>query len=1134
MTAVKKTQYLIWELSLSSIIGLGEDQFLSVDNKTLRPSLRIGQKYLPMVGKRLSHADCIAFQQLRRLGDRSDDDRGALLQDILILDFKGAGKSKRLYLPNLHTEDDGTVKRLRPRGVSVDEIQKAVFADGLDIEWESERIHYSHFGSSASMTRSGQQVFVREEREQALSERVTLGLLKNGRPTFRVSGFNISKWGAYKGLSLSDGWDIHALAKKAGVSLPALDSDSVLIIPDLIIDKEHYSEKLKALNEKNKAITFNLEKNKAAGGPIRLQSKHDPDSFSELNLTDGVGLIDPEFAKTLDALLGGSGEFRSFQLRMPFVKGMVHSVDFKGYLKEKYPGETLNLEDIDGNAHPLDGIRMILPQSMFKCRKWFDVLQPKNGVRLYFDRFNSDDYQHHLFVSQKNRAVSAEEDTVRLNYQVLQTCGIRWEQLQEMVDESLLNYFELGSSPEARLRCLLHNEAEELRDEEDISDAPQDMDDADSDADEQETGQFQTEAETRAEAEARIEADVRAETQSESEASGEDVETPPEQEEPENEASAEDPLLRAVSRHHGLAEVSPQCCKRLKNRRQQILFRDLLHGRVEVPGTGRYLCCDLMQYLAYLAQKCTTGHTVKNAFPEVEDPIPADSFYAPGFHSDSLCALYRNPHYSENEHLLLKSFQPQETRSRYLKELTGVLMLPYDNMGAMRLGGADFDGDHVSATDARCYVDALKRTLCWSEEKTASWVGSGLDVVNIPDLGIKGETLKTEDLTAALLTEKERDAFFRSMNNQIGKISFKAFRTAFFGPYPTAFFTAYGGCEIDSVKKGYTMSLPKDPEGKGPFLRIVKDNKLSKNSTLSALKKALNTHFDSDDTDWSSIDEPEANPNLCLLDYLPIYLYTEAGSEKKVSLISKGDTYATYFDLPALAKQPDTEELNELSKKLLNIYNAYQYRMRELTPGYVTLPFTTWPDTTLVRLLMPRADSGTDAQEKLDACRGFFSDLDDTALQEIDDALKACVYELTDAQERQAKLEQCLSIMPAHGGSVMDELQDFRNDGFALSYCLLRVAHEEQGKRIRQLARMEFQNCATAAELADATLESAAKCCREYFSFEAPDRETVVAASLIRLIRSNRISLEKMLWDADLTGKAAERLLKSAEGGKEE
>ncbi len=49
---------------------------------------------------------------------------------------------------------------------------------------------------------------------------------------------------------------------------------------------------------------------------------------------DGEGLISPELAEKTDKKLCGKHIHTSFQTHMPYIKGMVHQVDFHAFLKE--------------------------------------------------------------------------------------------------------------------------------------------------------------------------------------------------------------------------------------------------------------------------------------------------------------------------------------------------------------------------------------------------------------------------------------------------------------------------------------------------------------------------------------------------------------------------------------------------------------------------------------------------------------------------------------------------------------------------------------------------------------------------------------------------------------------------------
>ena len=50
---------------------------------------------------------------------------------------------------------------------------------------------------------------------------------------------------------------------------------------------------------------------------------------------DGEGLISPRFAAQIDRVLCGRHIHTSFQIRLPYVKGMLHQVDFHSFLTDR-------------------------------------------------------------------------------------------------------------------------------------------------------------------------------------------------------------------------------------------------------------------------------------------------------------------------------------------------------------------------------------------------------------------------------------------------------------------------------------------------------------------------------------------------------------------------------------------------------------------------------------------------------------------------------------------------------------------------------------------------------------------------------------------------------------------------------
>ena len=63
----------------------------------------------------------------------------------------------------------------------------------------------------------------------------------------------------------------------------------------------------------------------------------------------------------------------SFQIRLPFTKGMLHRVDFHAFLGEfdsDYQEDTYIIKDAFGIDRDLKLANIIMTKSMFKCFKW--------------------------------------------------------------------------------------------------------------------------------------------------------------------------------------------------------------------------------------------------------------------------------------------------------------------------------------------------------------------------------------------------------------------------------------------------------------------------------------------------------------------------------------------------------------------------------------------------------------------------------------------------------------------------------------------------------------------------------------------------------------------------------------------
>ncbi|MFR1477407.1 MAG: hypothetical protein ACLSB9_17905 [Hydrogeniiclostridium mannosilyticum] len=123
---------------------------------------------------------------------------------------------------------------------------------------------------------------------------------------------------------------------------------------------------------------------------------------------DGEGLISKQYAKVIDRALCGAVVHTSFQIRLPYIKGMVHQVDFQEILD--LCGQTV-IRDSWGQEHHVKDVDIILTKSMFKGFGWLK----DSGMTWadYWDAFRR--YRHALYITNVSK-VKPETHT-ELNYQ---------------------------------------------------------------------------------------------------------------------------------------------------------------------------------------------------------------------------------------------------------------------------------------------------------------------------------------------------------------------------------------------------------------------------------------------------------------------------------------------------------------------------------------------------------------------------------------------------------------------------------------------------------------------------------------------------------------------------------------------
>ena len=163
---------------------------------------------------------------------------------------------------------------------------------------------------------------------------------------------------------------------------------------------------------------------------VRIIAKNYP---FDLNLYDGEGLISKEFCDLLTASICeklGNNKYKkssSFQIRLPYVKGMVHSCDIKGFFKEK--GVTFVEHTIlcGNKKYDINKVKMILTKSQFKAESFIDSSKMVKTVEDYINLINQYNYPFGVIDANKE-----DKNTCSLEYQFISTLPLSTLDIKEL------------------------------------------------------------------------------------------------------------------------------------------------------------------------------------------------------------------------------------------------------------------------------------------------------------------------------------------------------------------------------------------------------------------------------------------------------------------------------------------------------------------------------------------------------------------------------------------------------------------------------------------------------------------------------------------------------------------------------
>ena len=650
--------------------------------------------------------------------------------------------------------------------------------EGITLDFGSGSHRYLAFERSGNMSRESRLSFIREDFYESIRKRIMLDL--------DIKRCQLSKLYAYNGLMMSSGTRIDGIG---------IEKNHRVIVVD--------NPKLKT--EREFMVTVRDD-----GTTSSTRKFHRQELLKEVEVTcfDGEGLISKEYAAKLDMAYCGGHIHSSFQIRMPYVKGMLHEVDFKDFF-QKYNVKTI--QDAWGNRHAVRDIDIILTVSQFKAFGWFkDCNKNWNDYWTAFKKFN-----HALYITNVSKEVP--EGLTELNYQFLATVSI---QPDEFRPADLPGGWD-------------HSPAEDER-------------------------SWLTKATEQRYYDLRFDADARRNFFLET------------LDKPGISKHSKDYIMAAVLKKNPLFIHEDIYKKQLDSQAEQVL-KGYAVGRLLVPGDIRYLSGDLLSLLYHIGRKNEAISIMDVPFRRevIADQFAQNSFCAPGadYDHDALCTLLRNPHIARNEEIQLSVYPEDALRDQYFGHLTDVVMVDAKMLAAERLGGADYDGDLVRTISDPMLNAAVRRNYTYNpyDGEIQLTNNANLPLLMIPSMA--SSTQDPNDWYARFVTVKNT---FSARIGQICNAALDRSVIAYNEKTDpklrkryqeeTEVLAILSGLEIDAAKTGIRPDLS-DYLGRRikrtPFLKyktMVEDSEKRREWYEETHQQKLDEFFKK--TDWETVDSP--------------------------------------------------------------------------------------------------------------------------------------------------------------------------------------------------------------------------------------------------------------------------------------
>lgn len=642
--------------------------------------------------------------------------------------------------------------------------------EGIVLDFGSGSFHYIAFERSAGMSRNAKLSFIREDYFEPIRKRIMLDM--------KIGKCQLSKLYAYNGLMLSSGTRIDNI-------------DIAYPHRVIVIDNKTFK------TPTTKVITVEDD---GSNAPVRKYKR--VEKYEEVTVTafDGEGLISKEYARIIDRAYCGSHFHTSFQIRLPYIKGMLHEVDFKDFLLSS---RTETVTDIFGTVHNVRDVDIILTKSMFKGYGWL----LENGMTWndFWKAFLK--YDHALYIT--NVSKEEPEEFTELNYQFLNTLSLTSEEFRP---------FDLpdgwSHSPQEDTRHWLTKETETAY--------------FGFCADEEYRRQYFLKYLN------------------------------------DHDRNSHQKMLAKILNKNTLFINEPYYAKQLESQAESILKKyalgrlivagdsrflsgDLLEFLITLISTDNKK--DKRQSIFF-------NVAITTAFTE-------NAFYAPQsrYEHAANCTLLRNPHIARNEEIQLSVYPKiEQLRKHYLGHLSDIVIIDTHTLAAERLGGADYDGDMIKTIADPIVNKCVKRNYEFDSLNNRD----NIPLLKIPSAEplvrdanaweARFETVKsTFSSRVGQISNAALDRSIVAYNENSDSDIRKKYREE------TETLAILTGLEIDSAKSGVKPDLTEYLSNKSvmrnlflKYKKLIEEAETRREWYEDTHRQKINKFFDS--VDWNNVD----------------------------------------------------------------------------------------------------------------------------------------------------------------------------------------------------------------------------------------------------------------------------------------